>query len=385
MAEHERRDVAMWDALLLGVLGVCGLLAVLDGGEPLNHRALTGTLVAATAAGHVALRRAEGPCAADGTWLGAAHAAVLVGATFLLLERAEVFGLVVYALYPQLFVLLGWWALPAVAAVTAWSLARLEVDASQVAVSVGITSVLALGIALSMHAMSRHAERQAETIRQLEEAREEVLGQGRTIGTLEERQRLARELHDTVAQGLVSVVAQLEAAEQALDGGRPERAAERIARARDVARDSLGEARRAVAALRPDVLERSGLADALHGLARPAEDGAPAVHVAADAPAGALDPEAEVVLLRAAQEALANARRHAGASRVDVELRVGGGAAELRVRDDGRGFAPGAADGDGGGFGLVALRERAAAVGGDAEVRSAPGAGTEVRAWVPTS
>jgi signal transduction histidine kinase len=381
VTELERRDLRMWDGLLLALLAVCAGLGLVDEGASPGTRLGGAALAAGFAAAHLALRRLEGGRAPWGTWLGVAHAVLLVAATFALLALSDAFGLVVYALYPHLFLLLGWWALPGIAAITVWSLSRMDLEAGEVGVSAGITTALALGIGLSMNATSRHAERQAQTIRELEQAREEVHERGRTIGALEERQRLARELHDTVAQGLVSVVTQLEAAEQELEGGRIDRVGERVARAREVARDALGDARRAVAALRPDVLERSGLAEALQGLSGPARDGAPAVEVRADVPAGALRPDAEVALLRCAQEALANARRHAGATTVRVDLRLGDAAAELRVRDDGRGFDP--AEARPGGFGLVALRERAAAVGGDAEVTSVPGAGTEVRAWVP--
>lgn len=213
--------------------------------------------------------------------------------------------------------------------------------------------------------------------------------QGRTAGTLAERQRLAHEIHDTLAQGFTSIVTQLEAAEQALDGDAPATAAH-IARAKDTARDSLREARRTVEALRPEALERVALPDALRDLAARWSDAhteAPTVAVAVDGTPARMPPAVDDALLRVTQEALTNVGRHAGASHVDVTLSYLDDLVLLDVQDDGVGFDVSAVTGNGdvsgGGYGLTSMRERVALVGGALVVESAPADGTTVAARIP--
>jgi signal transduction histidine kinase len=203
---------------------------------------------------------------------------------------------------------------------------------------------------------------------------------------LGERQRLARKIHDTLAQGLTGIVTQLEAAEAALEG-RPESVRAHLDAARRLARESRGEARRSVRALRPGPLEAGRLVDALGDVARrwASDHGVPAA-VTTVGDARPLSSETEVTLLRVAQEALANAGRHANASAVALTLAFGDGQVSLDVTDDGVGFDPGAAgggNGSGGGFGLTAMHERAAALQGSLEVESGPGQGTTIVATIP--
>ena len=240
-------------------------------------------------------------------------------------------------------------------------------------------------------AEQRMAERRAaiaelvEANRRLQEAQAEneglhaqLVAQAREAGALDERARLAREIHDTLAQGLAGIVAQLQAAESesAPDAWRP-----RVARAVDSARECLAEARRSVQALRPLALDGEGLPAALARLAaREGAAGAPVRFVVAGEPAG-LPPEVESALLRTAQEALANAARHSGAREVTVTLSEMGDAVVLDVRDDGSGFDPDAVRA--GGFGLESMRQRVALLGGSLHVETAPGEGTAVCAVVP--
>jgi signal transduction histidine kinase len=207
---------------------------------------------------------------------------------------------------------------------------------------------------------------------------------GEDAAVLEERNRMAREIHDTLAQGFTGIVVQLEAAEDTLTT-EPDAAQAHLDRARALARDSLAEARRSVWALRPRALEGGDLAGALDLAAQALTAGTPtraAVHV--HGVPRPLPPDLAGHLLRIGQEALTNAVRHAAARQVAIDLTYDPAAVGLRVRDDGRGFDPAApAPAAGGGLGLPGMRERAAGMGGTLTLTSAPGAGTEVRVQVP--
>jgi signal transduction histidine kinase len=208
--------------------------------------------------------------------------------------------------------------------------------------------------------------------------------QGRQAAVLAERNRMAREIHDTLAQGFTGIVMQLEASESALDMGRPELVRERLDKARELARASLGEARRSVWALRPQALEQQSFVSALRATAIALTAGTSIRLVLdADEALGAVPAELEADLLRVAQEAIANSVRHASAHTLQIRVHDDGQRLELGVRDDGLGF-----DGavtrhdDGSGFGLTAMRERMERHGGQLIVRTAPGQGAEVIARV---
>lgn len=207
--------------------------------------------------------------------------------------------------------------------------------------------------------------------------------QDEQAGVAAERTRLAREIHDTLAQGFAGIVTQLQAADEA-----PDEAARRRHRdaALALARDGLAEARRSVQALRPAALDAARLPEAIGSVARSwsARTGIRA-DVITTGPEHALATDAEVALLRTAQEALANVEQHAAASRVTLALRCTARGASLEVRDDGRGFDPALARpaADDHGYGLVAMRERIEALAGELRIESRPGQGTAVRAEVP--
>jgi signal transduction histidine kinase len=202
----------------------------------------------------------------------------------------------------------------------------------------------------------------------------------REIAVLEERNRLAREIHDTLAQGLTAMVLQLETAEDTLADD-PRQARSLVIRARQLARDSLQEARRSVWNLRPQALELGGLAAGLAGLARDLEEAGIAVELrVADLEPPPLVAEA---LYRIAQEALANVRRHSRATNAELSLVARDGGIELRVLDNGRGLAGNVPFRPSGGFGIWAMRERARAAGGRLAVTGEPDMGTTVTAWLP--
>jgi two-component system NarL family sensor kinase len=195
----------------------------------------------------------------------------------------------------------------------------------------------------------------------------------------EERARIAREIHDTLVQGLTAIGLQLEGAVTVFDES-PQRARERLQRALAISRESLEEARRSVLDLRAMPLVGRPLAEALAALGRrfTSETGI-RVHVAAPA-SGELPLRVEAELLRIAQEALENVRKHAMAREVEVTLRRGGGNVHLSIRDDGRGFStrkkPDA------GVGILGMHERAKVLGGRLRVESHPGRGTAVTASI---
>ncbi|MFF1610075.1 sensor histidine kinase [Amycolatopsis sp. NPDC058278] len=218
----------------------------------------------------------------------------------------------------------------------------------------------------------------ADLITRLEESQAEVARLSREAGTAAERERLAQEIHDTLAQGFTSIVTLAQAIESELDTD-PAAARRHAELAARTARDNLAEARAMVAALAPADLAAGSLVDALRRQAdRLADETGVPVEYEVDDALPAIGMAGEVVLLRGAQEALNNVRRHAAASAVSVRLSVVDGSVRLSVRDDGAGFDPDHATG----FGLRGMRSRAEQVGGRLSVRSGP-RGTELTLEVP--
>ena len=211
----------------------------------------------------------------------------------------------------------------------------------------------------------------------------QLVDRAREAGVLDERARMAREIHDTIAHGLTGVVTQLEAAQAV--GDRPSEHARHLSNAARLARESLVEARRSLEAARPEPLESAGLPEALHSVAArwSAINGIDAA-VMTTGDAVPLHPEIESALLRTAQEALANVEKHAAATRVGVTLSFMGDVVALDVRDDGIGFevSEGRAR-SAAGFGLTVMRQRVSQVAGTLAIESEPGGGTAVSARVP--
>ncbi|EOD58528.1 sensor histidine kinase [Amycolatopsis vancoresmycina] len=218
----------------------------------------------------------------------------------------------------------------------------------------------------------------ADLIAKLEASQAEVARLSREAGTAAERERLAREIHDTLAQGFTSIVTLAQAIESELDTD-PAAARRHAELAARTARDNLTEARAMVAALAPADLAAGSLVDAVRRQAdRLADETGVPVKYEVDSALPSIGMAGEVVLLRGAQEALNNVRRHAAASAVSVRLSVVDGSVRLSVRDDGTGFDPEHATG----FGLRGMRSRAEQVGGTLSVRSGP-SGTELTLEVP--
>lgn len=208
----------------------------------------------------------------------------------------------------------------------------------------------------------------------------QLVEQGRQIGALAERQRLAREIHDSVKQQVFATGMQIGAA-LALIERDPGAAKARLAEADALVRQAQDELAAVIHELRPATLDGRGLAVTLREYAARwsrQSDIAAEVRVAEGC---AIPLEAEQALFRVAQEALANVARHSGSATATVELACEDGAVTLRVTDDGRGFAAGELDGRG--YGLASMGERVAGIGGKVTVESAPGEGTRVTCVCP--
>ncbi|MEJ2579288.1 MAG: sensor histidine kinase [Kineosporiaceae bacterium] len=223
----------------------------------------------------------------------------------------------------------------------------------------------------------------AALLAQIAQTRTELAEAHHAQGVMAERERLAREIHDTLAQGFTGIVMHAQAATGSLhaDPPRSRDTARHLGTIEEMARENLAEARALVAAFTPVGLDGSTLADAVRRLAERfgQQTGVP-VEAVVDGTGAGLTRAQEVVVLRAVQEALANVRRHARAGRVTVRLSVDGAGARVEVGDDGVGFAPQEVTS---GYGLSGMRSRVGEVGGELEITSSPGGGTWLQVRIP--
>lgn len=347
----------------------------------------------------------------------------IVVITAVLVIRDPWFGFLTLVGYGYSFRLLPWpWPLPAVAAVAvvAATAQAHSVNKDTLPGLVAYCGLIVLNVLLlcglfwllhsieTQHDELREANRKLEaTLAENQGLHRQLLVQAREAGIHDERRRMAREIHDTLAQGLAGIVTQLQAAEQA--AGDPAEWRRHFTAATRLARENLTEARRSVNALRPEPLETARLSEALAEVARrwSALNGIP-VQFTTTGTERPIQPQAEFALLRAAQEALANVAKHARATRVGLTVSYMKNEVALDVRDDGAGFDPallgdpglasagpdgtsggnghgGRPDRDGCGFGLIAMRQRIEAVSGTLHIESEPGGGTAISACVPAA
>jgi signal transduction histidine kinase len=253
----------------------------------------------------------------------------------------------------------------------------------------GAVTAIALGIAVSAFTVAfgnyigriiTQSGERASLIAQLEATRAELAEVSRQAGIMAERQRLAGEIHDTLAQGFSSILMLIQAAEAQLELS-PVTARSQLGLAAQTARENLAEARTLVGGLASAQLQAGTLEDALRRITEraSAELGLQATF-ATDGTSRRLSAATEVVLLRTGQEALANVRKHAAAHNVAVRLCYSSDRVRLEVSDDGAGFDPAIVNG---GYGLRGMRARVDEAGGTFSVRSAPTEGTSVQVEVP--
>lgn len=395
MVQHEpaqSRSVTLFDAaweLVFLTLVVVGLVRFLAGSHPTALTAavlttaalLVGWRIGCLVVGRARPSRSLELVALAGTAIG----------TVVLIALSADFVWIVFPLFLWCFQLLApAVSIPCVAALAV--LATVSGIAHAAAFDLGqvlgpLIGAIAAGVmALAYRSLSAENEQRRRLIADLESTREHLRTTEREAATLAERERLAREIHDTITQGLSSVTMLLRAADAQLETD-PAKAREHIGLALRTTSENLEEARRFVRALTSPALDDAGIDAALGGVCRrlAEETGIDARFTVKGEPRP-LDAEAQLALFRVAQSAIGNVRRHAHARRVDVTITFLEDAVNLDVVDDGVGFDPDApAPAVGGGFGLKAMAARLRAMGGALAVESRPGAGAAVAASLPTT
>jgi signal transduction histidine kinase len=307
------------------------------------------------------------------------------------------FGMLILGAILQGFIFLPFsWAVATLALVVLFTVGMVLMRGQSQGISLLVARVvglLATGITfgtvmLYIHRANRDSAIRMRLLHELDEAQRDLADRAREAGAQDERQRLARDIHDTLAQGFASVIKHLEAVQLAFEASRPDaaemmrRALPHLSNAQAVSRTSLAEIRRLVWALRPPQLVEATLGAAIE---RFVTQWSEANGVCATCVIGALPslhPDADVIFLRATQESLSNVARHANAKHVAVAMHCVDGLVMLSVEDDGRGFADD--DGSGNGrMGLTGMRERVRPFGGRVLIESANGAGTSVTVALP--
>ncbi|MFG3703960.1 sensor histidine kinase [Micromonospora sp. NPDC047670] len=251
-------------------------------------------------------------------------------------------------------------------------------DGNFVITVVGYAASVALG--LFVHRLLERGEERARLLSaELEAARRSLAEAHQRQGATEERERLAREIHDTLAQGFASIIVLAEAARAGLDT-HPATSAQQLLSIERTARENFAEARVLVGSAPQSGLSQGSIAQTLRRTAeRFGENTGITVSTELDDVDG--DQTTRIALLRCTQESLANVGKHANASTVGIVLTRGEDVIELEITDDGRGFAVDTAEG----FGLVGMRRRLAELGGELTVTSSPGNGTRVLAALPVN
>ena len=376
-----------WD-FLYGIVFVAVLAVVSASAGTADRRALAVSAIGAMAPWYFLVGRPH---------IRAAEGTVTPRAVIYMIGIVALFGAAVLvapntwfmsvALLPQCYsVLPARWALVPAFAMTALgaaSVAYWDRSPAGLETAIGLlVAIVAFTIAFGGYIgriITQSGER-ASLIAQLEATRAELAQVSREAGALAERQRLAGEIHDTLAQGFSSILMLIQAVQAQLEQG-PAVARDQLELAAQTARENLAEARTLVTGLTSAQLQAGTLEDALRRITQRA-----GAELGIDASFGIegvgrqLPAATEVVLLRTGQEALANVRKHAAAQRVALRLSYQADVVRLEIRDDGAGFDTAAVNG---GHGLRGMRARADEVGGTVSVRSHPGHGTSVQVEVP--
>ena len=386
LQQHAWNRGGVWDVYFAVVLAAT-LVIVFATNESATARVVAGVALLASVPLYLLLGRPAIRADRD-TRRGTIYVVCLVVLVVIAQTQVGAASWIMFAACPQCFMAM---TLPrAFAAVVALNTTPVALAVASIQRNPGsiafVLGTVVLGLAFSLvfgtwivRIIEQSRER-AQLIERLEAAQAELAEVSRQAGTLAERQRLAGEIHDTLAQGLTSIVMLLQAADTEI-GSDPPQARRHVGLATQTAREGLAEARAMVAALTPAHLDSGPLHEALARLTD---------RIGAELDIGArfevcgkarpLSATAEVVLLRAGQEALANVRKHAHARDVCVVLSYDERAVRLDVRDDGAGFDPAQVNG---GYGLRGMRSRILQVGGSLLVKTHPGGGTALSVEVP--
>ncbi len=404
-----RRLLVGLDVLVAGLLTVA-VLRPADSARPWATLLAAAAFAALYATGRATIRVHEAPLDADrGRWwpAGAWIAALIVVWTILLQVSDGALWLAFPLMLLQMHVLGPRRGVLAVVVTTVVAgvdgmLQRAPADTS-VAPALGpaVGAAVAVAVTLGLEALVRESQERLRMLEELARARDDVAAAEREAAVATERERLAREIHDTLAQGYSAIELLLRAAERTV-GHDETRARAYIDQARTTAQENLAEARRFVRALAPADLDGATLVAALHRIAdrteaaaatspgaddepRDAAPGSLMVRVQTSGEPRALPLQVEAALVRIAQSALANVVQHAAARHATLTLSFLPDEVILDVVDDGRGFDPDRQPSPDrpGGFGLTAMRSRARELGGSLAIESSPGDGTAVAVRLP--
>jgi signal transduction histidine kinase len=383
------RWVVGWQVAFWLMLGIAALqLALAAPGQSAARTATAAAALAALAVAYVPVRRGPGPTSPVLGLVYLSVAVVAVGITCWLIPGLAI---LLFIIYPQVWVYCESLRVGVAfsVAVTLSAAAGFMADSGwgdeslrQVAPDMLVSLLFSLLLGLWISRIINQSHDRGELIAQLEATRSQLATAHHAQGVMAERERVAREIHDTLAQGFTSVVMLSQVAAEDVDRD-PAAARRRLEAIEAVARENLAEARALVAAFSPVGLDGTTLPDAVRRLTeRFGDETGLSVDLNQVGDFSGLGREQEVVVLRAAQEALTNVRRHARARQVTVLLVADEIGVRVEVRDDGVGFAPVASEAELG-YGLAGMRGRVREVGGDLDVASAPGRGTRVTVRVP--
>jgi signal transduction histidine kinase len=404
----ERKEIALFNVLPYFLLTVSTLLTLLQPiwDAPVHVPAVLGLTTAATL-WMLYFHTLHPEWHHNAPLMGMYYAGLMVLAAGLV-SIAPFYGFFAFVGYPQAFVYLsGRWRYAGVAATATISAVAYLGGAASITAGAWrawlVVSVISTALAGAFFYFAgltyERNDKQKQALVELHEANlkleaaladnaglhAQLLVQAREAGVLDERQRMAREIHDTLAQGLAGILTQLQAAEQTLDT--PSVSRRHVTIAMNLARESLTEARRTVHAVQPAMLAEARLPDAINDMTtRWAQVHHIDTVLTTTGDARPMHPDIEVALLRTAQEALTNVAKHARASRVGLTLSYMEDLVALDVRDDGVGFDPTAKRANGstnGGFGLAGMRQRIQRLAGRLDIESEVGVGTAISATVP--
>ena len=377
----------LWNVYVVGVC-VAAMVAVVllnhrfPGNVPAATAALAGIAVCVLAVGRWVIRDDD-----DVDWRTVTFVATVVTLWVIAVWSSPVAVAAVPAVYPLVFA-----TLPLAAALvvtTAVNLVPLGITlltegtrSPDLAIAIAVTLVGLIAapvIGTVIMTSMRQRAKLTTLVDELEASRAESARLSREAGVAAERERLAREIHDTLAQGFTSIVTLAQAVEAELDSD-PAAARKDVELIRSTARENLAEARDMVAGMTPTVLDEGSLAAAVRRQCdRLSAETGITVTTVIDRPFPALGMATDVVLLRAAQEALTNVRKHSQASDVHVKLSPADHSVRLTVADNGIGLAENHVDG----FGLRGMRARVAQIGGTMTMSPTPGGGVTVAIGVP--